>query len=70
LRAATGLARLCREQHRIVEGRGILAPVYGSFTEGFELPDLAEARTLLQDLDPTDPVYRSSNPPTAHAIAR
>jgi predicted ATPase len=50
LRAATGLARLCLEQGRHVEAREILAPVYGWFTEGFDTPDLKEARALLDEL--------------------
>jgi predicted ATPase len=33
-----------------VEARGLLAPVYASFTEGFGFPDLVEARALLEDL--------------------
>jgi hypothetical protein len=28
-----------------------LAPVYGWFTEGFETPDLKEAKALLETLD-------------------
>jgi predicted ATPase len=50
LRAATSLARLCRDQGRPAEGRDLLAPVYGWFTEGFGTPDLKEARALLDKL--------------------
>jgi predicted ATPase len=50
LRAATGLARLRRDQGRLAEARGLLAPVYASFTEGFAFPDLVEARALLEEL--------------------
>jgi len=47
LRAATSLARLRRDQGRHTEARDLLAPVYGWFTEGFDTPDLKEAKALL-----------------------
>jgi tetratricopeptide (TPR) repeat protein len=47
LRAAIGLARLWRDQGRHAEARDLLAPVYGWFTEGFDLPDLRNAKALL-----------------------
>ena len=47
LRAATGLARLWRNQGRAAEAHSLLAPVCASFTEGFRLPDLIEAGALL-----------------------
>jgi predicted ATPase len=47
LRAAMSLWRLCRRQGRQKEGRAVLAPVYGWFTEGYDEPDLREARALL-----------------------
>jgi predicted ATPase len=50
LRAAASLARLRRDQGRRAEARGILAPVYGWFTEGFATKDLKEARALLEEL--------------------
>jgi predicted ATPase len=50
LRAATSLARLWREQGRRTEARELLAPVYGSFTEGFDTPDLRDAKALLDEL--------------------
>jgi predicted ATPase len=50
LRAAVGLARLRRDQGRRPEARDLLAPVYGWFTEGFDTPDLKEAKALLQSL--------------------
>jgi predicted ATPase len=50
LRAARDLARLWREQGKPREAHAVLAPVYGWFTEGFDLPDLTEARTLLNEL--------------------
>jgi predicted ATPase len=50
LRASVSLARLRHEQGRRAEARDLLAPVYGWFTEGFDTPDLKEARALLDEL--------------------
>ena len=47
LRTATSYARLMRDQGRVGEARDLLAPIYGWFTEGFDTPDLKEARALL-----------------------
>jgi class 3 adenylate cyclase/predicted ATPase len=51
LRAAVSLARLRRDQGRRDEVRDLLAPVYGWFTEGFDTPDLKDAKALLDELD-------------------
>jgi predicted ATPase len=50
LRATVSLARLWRDQDRRAEARGLLAPVYGWFTEGFVTSDLKEAKVLLDEL--------------------
>jgi len=50
LRAAASLARLWREQGRRGEARDLLAPVYDSFTEGFDTQDLKDAKALLDKL--------------------
>ena len=50
LRAAVSLARLRRDQGRRAEARDLLAPVYAWFTEGFDTPDLKEAKALLDSL--------------------
>ena len=50
LRAATSLARLWRDQGKRAEAHGLLAPVYGWFTEGFDMPDLKEAKALLEEM--------------------
>jgi predicted ATPase len=50
LRAATSLARLWGERGRRAEARDLLAPVWGWFTEGFDLPDLKDAKALLDEL--------------------
>jgi predicted ATPase len=50
LRAAASLGRLRRDQDRRAEARDLLAPVYDRFTEGFDTPDLKEAKALLNEL--------------------
>ena len=50
LRAAMRMARLWRDQGKREEGRDLLAPVYGWFTEGFDTLDLKEAKALLDGL--------------------
>jgi predicted ATPase len=50
LRAAASLARLRRDQGRRAEARALLAPVYSWFTEGFDTPDLKDAKALLDQL--------------------
>jgi len=50
LRAATSLARLWCHQGERERAHDVLAPVFGRFTEGFDLPDLTEAGTLLAEL--------------------
>ena len=50
LRAATNLAGLWRDQDRNTEARELLAPLHTWFTEGFDTPDLMEAKALLDEL--------------------
>jgi class 3 adenylate cyclase/predicted ATPase len=50
LRAATSLAQFLRDQRCLDEARDVLAPVYGWFTEGFDTPDLKDAKALLDEL--------------------
>ena len=50
LRASTSLARLWQQQGKRQEAYDLLAPVYGWFTEGFDTPDLKEAKALLDEL--------------------
>jgi predicted ATPase len=47
LRTSMSLARLWAEQGKRTEAHDLLAPVYGWFTEGFDTPDLKDARALL-----------------------
>jgi predicted ATPase/DNA-binding winged helix-turn-helix (wHTH) protein len=51
LRAATSLALLLAKRERPGEAHGVLSPVYGRFTEGFESRDLKRAKSLLEELD-------------------
>jgi predicted ATPase len=53
LRTTVSLARLLRDTNRRDEAYKLLASIYNWFTEGFELPDLKEAKTLLDDLRPS-----------------
>jgi predicted ATPase/DNA-binding SARP family transcriptional activator/predicted negative regulator of RcsB-dependent stress response len=50
LRATVSLARLWQKQGRQEEARQRLADIYNWFTEGFDTPDLIEAKKLLDDL--------------------
>jgi predicted ATPase len=50
LRAAVSLARLRRDHGRHAEAHDLLAAVYGWFTEGFDTPDLKDAKALLNQL--------------------
>jgi predicted ATPase len=50
LRAATTLARLWAEQGERRRAHDLLLPVYAGFTEGFDLPDLKDAKALLDEL--------------------
>jgi predicted ATPase len=50
LPAATSLARLWFDRGRRDVARELLTPIYGWFTEGFDTPDLKEAKALLDEL--------------------
>ena len=50
LRTATSLTRLWGLQGRTREGVDLLASLYGSFGEGFDTPDLVDAKVLLEGL--------------------
>jgi class 3 adenylate cyclase/predicted ATPase/tRNA A-37 threonylcarbamoyl transferase component Bud32 len=51
LRAALSHASLRAHQGRKSEGHDLLASVYETFTEGFETPDLREARAMLEEME-------------------
>jgi hypothetical protein len=46
LRAASGLSRMWQGQGKGDGARQFLAPIYGWFTEGFDMPDLREMQEL------------------------
>jgi predicted ATPase len=50
LRAAVSLSRLWQRQGKRGAARQLLAPIYSWFTEGFDTPDLQEAKALLEQL--------------------
>jgi tetratricopeptide (TPR) repeat protein len=50
LRAAISLARLWRDGHKRAEARDLLAPIYSTFSSGFDIPDLVAAKVLLSEL--------------------
>jgi predicted ATPase len=50
LRAAMSLTRLWQRQGKWDAARTLLAPIYGWFTEGFDTPNLEEAKALLAEL--------------------
>jgi predicted ATPase len=50
LRAAMSLARLWQHQGKRQQAHQMLAASYDWFTEGFDTPDLQEAKTLLAAL--------------------
>jgi tetratricopeptide (TPR) repeat protein len=51
LRATTSLARLLAKQGKRDKARTMLAEIYNWFTEGFDTPDLKDAKDLLDELD-------------------
>ena len=50
LRAAIDLARLWMNQGKRAEALDVLAPICGRFTEGFDTPDVKEAKAILAQL--------------------
>jgi predicted ATPase len=51
LRVAASLARLWRDRGKRKQACDLLAPIFGWFTEGFDTPDLKEAKALLDELN-------------------
>ena len=50
LRTATSYAHWLVARHRDAEAKALLAPLYASFSEGFDTRDLREAAELLAQL--------------------
>ncbi len=42
-----------RAQSKLEAARGLLSPIYGCFTEGFDTPDVKDAKASLDRLAPT-----------------
>jgi len=53
LRTTVSLARLLRDSDRCDEARAMLSEIYNWFSEGFDLPDLKDAKALFQELRAT-----------------
>src|SRR4029077_8831726 len=51
LRAACSLGRLWCAQDRHDDARALLAPIHDGFAEGFDTPDLLQAKALLESLN-------------------
>jgi hypothetical protein len=51
LRATTSLANLLIARDSAEEARALLGPLYSSFTQGHDTPDLIEARQVLDRLE-------------------
>jgi hypothetical protein len=47
LRAATAFASLCESQGRCDDARLVLDPIYKTFSEGFDFPDVRRATEIL-----------------------
>jgi len=50
LRAVTSLSWVWQQQGKKEEARNLLAEINNWFTEGFDTPDLKEAKALLDEL--------------------
>jgi hypothetical protein len=50
LRASVARARLCAKQGGGQKALDMLSPIYGWFSQGFETPDLLQAKTFLGEL--------------------
>ena len=50
LRAANSMANIWRDLGNSSEAVDLLAPIHGWFTEGFDTPDLIDAKALLDEL--------------------
>jgi DNA-binding SARP family transcriptional activator/predicted ATPase len=60
LRAAMSLCRLWQRQGKQAEAYQMLEEIYSWFTEGFDTPDLQEARGLLEELPSMEDTYATS----------
>ena len=51
LRAALRLATVWKDAGKFEQAADLLTPIYNWFTEGFETPDLFDAKALLDELN-------------------
>ena len=51
LRAVMSLCSLLRQRGKVKEAHEMLTEIYDWFTEGFDTPDLQDARVLLEELE-------------------
>jgi tetratricopeptide (TPR) repeat protein len=56
LRAAIRLAQLRQRQGNLAEARAVIESAYGWFTEGFDRPDLRDARAVMASLNTPSPL--------------
>ncbi len=52
LRTAVSLGRLLKKQGKESEAKKLVEDIYGWFSEGFDTPDLQEAKSLIEELSP------------------
>ena len=50
LRAAMSLSRLWMQQSRRFEARNLMQEIFPGFTEGFDTPDLQEAKLMMEEI--------------------
>jgi predicted ATPase/class 3 adenylate cyclase len=62
LRAACDLARLWQRQGRDIEALNLLRSIYDQFTEGFDTPDLLDAKAIMDGIKPSSTVKRNAAP--------
>ena len=63
LRASIGLSRMYIDRRRNLEALQILRPIHDWFTEGFDLPDLKTAKSILAELESASPSASNPKPP-------
>jgi len=62
LRAASDLARLWQQQGRDIEAFNLLRSIYDQFTEGFDTPDLLDAKAIMDCIKPSSTTKRNGGP--------
>jgi predicted ATPase len=62
LRAACDLARLWQRQGRDIEAFNLLRSIYDQFTEGFDTPDLLDAKAIMDAINPRSIAKRNGAP--------